>query len=93
MKVQYFATLRDITRKREEEWTPPASTLRELMQGLVARYGRGFEKWVVHDGELSGLAIILVDGRDARHTGGLETPLPPDSEIFIFPPVAGGSKG
>ena len=93
MKLQYFATLRDITRKREEAWTPPAATLRELMRGLIARYGYRFEKWVVEDGELCGLAVILVDGRDARHTGGLDTPLPPDAEIAIFPPVAGGSKG
>ena len=68
MKIQYFATLREITRKREEDWNPPASTLRELMTGLIARYGYRFERWVVEDGELCGLAVILVDGRDVRHT-------------------------
>jgi MoaD family protein len=93
MKVMYFATLRDITGKLEEDWTLPAATLRDLMGGLIARYGSRFEKWVVKGGELSGLAVILVNGKDARHSGGLDTPLSPDSEIFMFPPVAGGSQG
>lgn len=91
MKILYFATLRDITRKSEEEWTQPAATLRDVMQVLVSRYGREFERWVVKDRELSGLAVILVNGSDARHSGGLDTPLKPDAEIAMFPPVAGGS--
>ncbi|SVD26471.1 uncharacterized protein METZ01_LOCUS379325, partial [marine metagenome] len=33
---------------------------------------------------------VMVNGRDIRHTGGLETPLEPDAELDIFPPVAGG---
>ncbi len=90
MKVLYFATLRQITGKRGEDWLPPAPTLRVLMTDLVARYGPGFEKWVVKDGELSGLAILLINGKDARHLQGLDTIIDPDAEIAIFPPLAGG---
>lgn len=90
MKLEYFATLRDVTRKREEEWLLPAPTLRVAMEGVVGRYGPHFARWVMKDGELAGLAVILVDGKDARSLQGLDTPLSPDSVISIFPPVAGG---
>jgi len=46
MNVLYFATLRDVTKKRGEEWHQPAPTLGVLMRDLIARYGSGFEKWV-----------------------------------------------
>ncbi len=90
MKLLYFATLRMVTGKQEELWTRPAPTLRVLMTDLIARYGANFAKWVVKDGELSGLAILLIDGKDARHLEGLDTPLDPEAEIAIFPPLAGG---
>lgn len=90
MKLLYFATLRAVTGKREEMWEKPAPTLRVLMTDLIARYGAGFAKWVVENGELSGLAIILIDGKDARHLQALDTPLDPDAEVAIFPPLAGG---
>jgi MoaD family protein len=90
MNVLYFATLRDVTKKRGEEWHQPAPTLGVLMRDLIARYGSGFEKWVVKDGELAGLAIVLVDGVDSRGLQRLDTPLRPESEVAIFPPVAGG---
>ena len=32
----------------------------------------------------------MVDGRDIRHIEGLESRLSPNSELDIFPPVAGG---
>lgn len=90
MKISYFALLRTATRKHDEDWTRPAPTLRVLMRDLAAEYGPEFARWVMKDGELSGLAIILVDGRDVRGLQGLDTPLTPDSNVFIFPPLAGG---
>lgn len=91
MKLLYFATLRLATKKSEEDWTAPAPTLRVLMTDLIARYGREFGRWVVgEDGELSGLAIVLLDGIDVRGKQGLDTPLAGVAEVAIFPPVAGG---
>jgi molybdopterin synthase sulfur carrier subunit len=90
MKIEYFAVLRDAAHKREEEWTAPAATLGDLLRGLIDRYGHEFEKWLLKDGKLSCMAAVFVDGKDARHLQGLETPLHPDAEVVIFPPVAGG---
>jgi molybdopterin synthase sulfur carrier subunit len=90
MMVQYFALLRDVTGKKGEEWPRPEATLGDLLRSLVARYGRAFERWVMKDGDLWGLVIILVNGRDVRHLQRLATPLAPDDTIVIFPPVGGG---
>lgn len=63
----------------------------DLLRDLSRRYGPQFRKWVLTpDGELCEIAILLVNGRDVRDGLRLETPLSPDDEICIFPPVAGG---
>ena len=90
MMLSYFALLRDVTRKVNEEWTRPAATLGDLLHDLIATYGPGFGRWVLPDGAHLGLAMILVDGRDVRNGQGLETRLRPDSDIILFPPLAGG---
>ncbi len=90
MKVEYFALLRDVTGKKVEVWPQPEATLGDLLRALVARYGRPFERWVMKDGDLWSLVIILVNGRDVRHLQRLETPLAPGDTIVIFPPVGGG---
>ncbi|HYH21859.1 MAG TPA: MoaD/ThiS family protein [Azospirillum sp.] len=90
MQISYFALLRNATKKSREEWTRPAPAVRDLMRDLVAEYGPDFARWVMKDGELASFAIILVDGRDVRGLQGLDTPLTPESDVFIFPPLAGG---
>jgi molybdopterin synthase sulfur carrier subunit len=89
MKVEYFATLRDVAGRREENWDRPAATVGQLLRDLIARYGRDFERWVLKNGDL-GLAIVLVNGQDVRGLQRLDTPLSPDDTVTIFPPVAGG---
>jgi molybdopterin synthase sulfur carrier subunit len=89
VKVAYFATLRDIAGKSEEQWDPPAASVGELLRGLVARYGPQFERWLLDKGDLK-LAIVLVNGRDVRDLQRLDTPLAPNDTVTIFPPVAGG---
>ena len=69
MKIRYFAMVRDATGKSEEEWNAPAATLGVLVRDLIARYGADLQKWVMEKGEMNGLSIILVNGRDARHHG------------------------
>ena len=91
MKIHYFAHLRDTTGVSEAMYNAPAPTLRVLLNDLCKQYGTMFRKWVLTpEGELSEIAIVLVNGKDVRHTGKLETALSPEDEIFIFPPVAGG---
>jgi molybdopterin synthase sulfur carrier subunit len=90
MKVQYFALLRDVTGRKEEDWREPEATLGDLLRALAARYGPGFERWVLKNGELWNLVLILINGRDVRQLQRLDTPLAPNDTVVIFPPVGGG---
>ncbi len=90
MRVRYFALLRDITGCVEENWDLPAETVGDLVRDLVARYGRNFEKWVMRDGQIWDLVIIMVNGRDIRQMQRYATPLSPGDTVVIFPPVGGG---
>jgi sulfur-carrier protein len=91
MKINYFATLRDITRLSSERWNAPAATLEDLLRALCLKYGAEFRRWVTgEDGCLGGLSILLVNGEDYRSLHGLQTPLQAQDEISIFPPLAGG---
>jgi len=89
VKVIYFALLRDIAGKREEDWGRPAANLGDLLHDLVAAYGPEFARWVFENGDLK-LAIVLVNGRDVRGQEGLATALAPTDTVTIFPPVGGG---
>ncbi len=42
------------------------------------------------DGTVRRFVAIMVDGRDPRHIEGLQSRVTPESELDIFPPVAGG---
>ena len=90
MMLTYFSSLRDVTHKASEKWNRPAATLGDLLRDLTAAYGAEFGSWVVTEGNQSNHAMIMVDGSDVRGALGLATPLTPDSQIVIFPPVMGG---
>lgn len=90
MQIRYFATIRTITRENTLQWDKPEATLGELLRVLCSRYGDRFRQWVLDGNGLGQAIIVLVNGCDARHLGGLNTPLSPDDVIAIFPLVAGG---
>ncbi|MFZ5859019.1 MAG: MoaD/ThiS family protein [Chloroflexota bacterium] len=91
MIIRYFAMLRNVTRQNEQVWNAPVSSVRELLEELCQVYGSEFRQWMMDEnGNLGGLSIVLVNGTDYRHLGGLDAPLQADDVVAIFPPVAGG---
>jgi sulfur-carrier protein len=90
MQIRYFATIRAITKENTLNWDRPETTLGELLHSLCNRYGDRFRQWVLEGDGLGQAIIILVNGRDARHLEGINTPLQPDDIVSIFPLVAGG---
>lgn len=90
MLIKYFADIRSLTGRLEQEWGTPTPTLRDLLWGLAGQYGVPFEKRVLPDGQLSGTIIVLVNGQHVAHLEGLDTPLQPNDNISLFPMIAGG---
>ena len=91
MKIKYFAYLRDITHTAAEHYSQPAATIGGLLETLCQRYGPDFSRWIrTPEGGISTIAIILINGKDIRDGAWVDTPLSPDDEVCIFPPVAGG---
>jgi len=86
--VKYFANFRDDAGVAEELVQPALPTLRALVDELQRRHPK--LELIGEDGDLAPYLIVLIDGRNARLTGGLNTPLPRSGEVAVFPPIAGG---
>jgi len=91
MKLKFFATYRDITRRKEDD-VPAPPDVWTLLLSLGETYGASFKaKLFTPDGEEIGEeTIILVNGRNICHMSGKDTPLSEADTVSIFPVVAGG---
>lgn len=81
-KVKFFATLREITGKREE--IIEGDNVGDVLKVLYEEYGEEFEK------ELKERSMILVNGKNIEHLEGLKTRVSEEDTISIFPPAGGG---
>jgi len=93
MKIKYFATYRDITRRREEDVAAAnAPDVWALLAELGGRYGAPLKnKLYSADGsDINEETIILVNGRNVFHLNGKDTPLADSDVVSVFPVVAGG---
>lgn len=90
MVVRYFADIRKLTGRDQETFGGAATTLRALLRELARQHGPGFAARVLEGDALSRTIIVLVNGRNAEHVGGLDAPLDPDATVAVFPMVAGG---
>ena len=90
MKLKYFATYRDITRRKDEDIAAPENVL-DLLVRLCRRYEGFRAKLLTLDGtDVGEETIILVNGRNISHLNGVATPLTDSDTVSIFPVVAGG---
>ena len=90
MKVKFFATYRDITRRKDEDVPAPADVW-ELLLGLAGRYAGFGEELLTRDKTgIKDEAIILVNGRNVDHLDGKNTALTEADVVSLFPMIAGG---
>lgn len=68
------------------------STVRELLEGLEARYPGLTRNVVNEDGELHRFVNVYVNDEDVRYLGSLETEVKDGDTISILPAVAGGAQ-
>ncbi len=88
MKVKYFATLRKITGKEEEDLD--FKNVRDLLDYLLQKYGEGFRQSLYDGKSFKKGVIILKNGKNIIYLNDLDTELEENDEVSIFPPVAGG---
>jgi sulfur-carrier protein len=92
MKVNFYATLRDITGAKTVEFDPLAcATVRCLIDAMVARYPALRQKLLQDSGDLWGHVHIFINGRDARFLEDeLDAEIKPNDIVSVFPAVGGG---
>jgi molybdopterin synthase sulfur carrier subunit len=93
VNVKYFATLREITGKREEQVElEEDSTMGDLLKRLIDIHGPAFKTYVVEEatGSPKGHLLFLIDGVSINSIGGLNAKLSENSVVALMPPVGGG---
>ena len=92
MEVRLYATLREIAGERQLTLESGCGTVGEALDELIARFP-GLAGALFEDEARQTVrqhVAIMVGGRDIRHLDGLDSPLAEDSELDVFPPIAGG---
>jgi molybdopterin synthase sulfur carrier subunit len=92
MKVNFYATLRDITGGKEIEIpVEQGITAKDLLDVIIARYPAMKKELLQPDGRLYGHVHLAINGRDVQFLADdLDTVINPGDEISIFPAVGGG---
>ena len=91
--VRLYAGLREAAGQRAFEVDLSAgAVIGELLRRLIALRPKLNGKILDQDGHVRQYVAVFVNGRDIRHLNGVETPVQPQDEIAIFPPVAGGQS-
>ncbi len=92
MEVRVYATFRPIVGGRLVSVEAECATVRDVLSDLVRQYPALSERVFDEQGGVREYVAIMVGGRDIRHLTGLDTPVSPERELDIFPPVAGGRQ-
>ena len=91
--VKFFATLREITGKKEEKIkVTENSTLNSLIEHLSKKYGTTFTEHIYKKGEgnINPTLQFLIDGTNVNALNGFKTKLKNGNVVVIIPPVGGG---
>jgi molybdopterin synthase sulfur carrier subunit len=92
MKVNFYATLRQIVGQKTIELDmPPETTVRQMVEAVMKQYPLMRPELIDENGDLHGHIHIFVNGRDAPYLADkLDTVIASSDKIDIFPPVGGG---
>ncbi len=89
--VSLYAGLRELVGDSTVELAlPDGVTVRDVLTALVQARPALAGRVLDEAGRVVQYVNVFVDGRDIRHLQGLDTPVEPDNEVYVFPPTAGG---
>lgn len=66
------------------------STVREVIDRLVAAYPGTVMQLQAPDGQLNAFVNVFVNGTDVRYLQALDTPVSPSDQMVLLPAMAGG---
>lgn len=92
MRVDFYATLRDIVKGKTVEFDlKHGITAKELLEAIVTRFPAMKKELIGPDGRLYGHVHFFVNGRDVQFLeDDLETKIMPGDVVNVFPAVGGG---
>ncbi len=92
MKVNFYATLRQIVGQKTIEFdVPPGCSIGFLIQQMVGRYPDLGRALLDKEGQLARHVHVFVNGRDVPYLEcQMDTVLKDDDTISVFPAVGGG---
>ena len=92
MKVNFFATLRDIAGGKIVEFdVDHGVTAQELLNAIVVRFPLMKKELLNEHGEMYGHVHFFINGRDVQFTDEkFRTRITQDDTVNVFPAVGGG---
>ena len=92
MKVNFFATLRDIAGGKTVEFDlNHGATAQELLDAVIERFPRMKKELLDENGEMYGHVHLFINGRDVQFTDEkFNTKITHEDLVNIFPAVGGG---
>lgn len=92
MRVNFYATLRDIVKGKSVEFDlEHGITAQELLDAIVTRFPAMKKELLNPEGRLYGHVHFFVNGRDVQFLeNDLETRIMPGDVVNVFPAVGGG---
>jgi len=89
VRITFHGALAKITGEKATD--VEASTLKEVISILTAKFGERFEKRIFDEtGKLARFVNIYVNGKDIRFLNHLDTELDDEDNVSIIPAVGGG---
>ena len=92
MKINFYATLRDIAGGKTVEFPlEHGVTAKEVLDAIITKFPEMEKELLQENGRLFGHVHFFINGRDVQFTeNDLDTLIMPDDEISVFPAVGGG---
>lgn len=92
MKVNFYATLRDIVGKKEVRVDLPSNTTAlQFVEMVIDQYPDLRRELLDEDNQFHSHMKLFINGREAVYLEDqFETVLKPDDKVDIFPPTGGG---
>lgn len=89
--VSLFGGLRELAGDSTVELPlPDGATVRDVLTALIQARPALAGRVLDETDRVVQYVNVFVDRRDIRHLQGLDTPVAPDNEVYVFPPTAGG---